>query len=360
MRAVYLPVKPNDGEHSIEAGPFTSRLVGVPSCSDDQLIVKVKACNLQLWDKLQVLYMIKKDLNELSMGHGFSGIVSSVGAECRMWQPGDEVMGIVPLDYNRSACAEYVCVSQYDLVGKPRLVSHAHAASCLEDLLKAYTGLVYLGRLRPDDTVFIPRGSTGSGSMFVQLANSYGARVITTAHSADELSYLESLQLENLVIVDSREVDGREQLLERIMQETLQLGVDIVVDQANIKQQVGDSAAENTVDTPSSFLSADDLSLLLAVGGRFVTQQLDLQVGVDLSRKLMLRCCSVSFLFVQSWLLSGSQLGRYQHVLLDAADKLQQQLIRPNVHHTVPFHEVTGALERLTSIQIGNTVAVMD
>ena len=44
--------------------------------------------------------------------------------------------------------------------------------------------------------MFVPRGATGFGSMAVQLAVQFGARVITSAHTEDERSYLESLQLD--------------------------------------------------------------------------------------------------------------------------------------------------------------------
>lgn len=52
---------------------------------------------------------------QLAMGHGFSGEVAKVGASVHLWLPGREVMGIVPLDYNRPACASLVVVNQYDV-----------------------------------------------------------------------------------------------------------------------------------------------------------------------------------------------------------------------------------------------------
>ena len=53
-------------------------------------------------------------------------------------------------------------------VSKPASVSDAHAASCLEDALKAYTALIYQAHMRPADlgetpsdwgcSLFSPRG----------------------------------------------------------------------------------------------------------------------------------------------------------------------------------------------------------
>ena len=60
--------------------------------------------------------MTRPDLGpQLAVGQDFSGVVHQVGSRVSQWQSGDPVMGIVPIDYNRPACAEYVVVHQHDI-----------------------------------------------------------------------------------------------------------------------------------------------------------------------------------------------------------------------------------------------------
>ncbi|XP_037080802.1 quinone oxidoreductase-like protein 1 isoform X2 [Pollicipes pollicipes] len=308
-----------------------------------------------MWDKSLLSFMKNIGLTELAMGQDFSGVVHQVGSAVTLWSPGEHVMGIVPIDGNRPACAEFVVVSQYDIVTKPAAVSHAHAASCLEDALRAYTALVYQARLRPADTVFVPCGATGFGSVLVQLASHFGGKVITSAHSDDEKSYLESLKLD-IVVLDCSGGTEPAKLKQMVMDETLQQGVDIIVDQANVKQPVGDSP---DWEAPSSFWPMRLSSQVLAVGGRIVTQQASLQLEPAVSQRLLMKCGSLCFLLTQAWLLSSDRLGRYQHILLDVAEKLRDNVIRPNIHHTVPFSEVASALEQLQPALVGNIVVVM-
>jgi hypothetical protein len=43
---------------------------------------------------------------------------------------------------------------------------------------------------------------------------------------------------------------------------------------------------------------------------------------------LFLRCASVGFLFEQAWILSTSQQGRYQHILMDIMEKVATKTLR--------------------------------
>ncbi|XP_043219369.1 quinone oxidoreductase-like protein 1 [Amphibalanus amphitrite] len=360
MRALYLPFSSSSSDSTttskFEAGPFLSKLVEeTPTCEEEEVLIQVNACNLTMWDKAHLSYMKKLGCSELAVGHEFSGVVHQVGRGVSQWQAGDPVMGIVPIDHNRPACAEYVVVDQYDIVAKPASVSDAHAASCLEDALKAYIALVYQAHIRPADLVFLPRGATGFGSMAVQLAALFGARVITSAHSEDELGYLESLQQDIVVLDCTGGVEGNK-LRQMVMDESLDMGVDIIIDQGNVKQPVCDSPEW---EAPTAFWTVGLSCSVLSVGGRLVTQQAGLQVEPAVSQRLLQRCASLSFLFGQAWPLGTKTHGRYLHILRDVAEKLRDNAIRPNIHHTVAFSEVTNALEQLRPDLVGNIVVTM-
>jgi hypothetical protein len=53
-----------------------------------------------------------------------------------------------------------------------------------------------------------------------------------------------------------------------------------------------------------------------------------LQLDPPHSRLLFLRCASVGFLFEQAWILSTSQQGRYQHILMDIMEKVATKTLR--------------------------------
>lgn len=88
-------------------------------------------------------------------------------------------VGIIPLDYGQSGCADYVALQEFDVgefrliviiavlisnilcfgslifvfaVIKPHGVSFVDAAGCIGDSVKAYTALHYLGKLSSGDT----------------------------------------------------------------------------------------------------------------------------------------------------------------------------------------------------------------
>ena len=67
------------------------------------------------WDWSARLSIVCFSGSQLAVGQEFSGVVQQVGSRVSQWQAGDPVCGIIPIDYNRPACAEFVVVNQYDI-----------------------------------------------------------------------------------------------------------------------------------------------------------------------------------------------------------------------------------------------------
>ena len=59
----------------------------------------------------------------------------------------------------------------------PSDVDFESAAAAIGDGVKAYTALQYLGKMVAGETVMVTDAATGFGSLVVQLANSWGAKV---------------------------------------------------------------------------------------------------------------------------------------------------------------------------------------
>lgn len=382
MKAAFKEVK--DGKQS---KVFIENDVDIPKLDKYAVLVSVKACGLSC-NEDKILKVLYKDQSRIKypVCYEVAGVVVEVGDWVTSVDRGDEVVGLIPLDYGQSGCAEYVRLNEYDVTKKPQNVSFVDAAGCIGDAVKAYTGLHYLGRLTSGDTVLVMDGASSFGAIAIQLAQHWGAKVITTASSDDEVLYLEGLKGQVARVVDLRKTDNAgcgsdfrpgyvigsnnnnvnnnyggsaSTLLPACMQESGGLGIDLVLD--NGVTQFAETSCrillEDTYEHPVP--SKHDIVSCLAVGGRWITCKSDLQLDPPHSQMMFMKCASIGFLFEQAWILSSTQQGRYLHILMDIMEKVSSGVIRPNIHHTVPFEAVPDALQNLSEKRVGKVVMKM-
>lgn len=319
-----------------------------------EVIIKIKACVLNKIDTeiLQEFKIIDKQT--VPLGTEVSGIVTQVGLDVSRVDVGDEVVGVLPPDSRSGGCAMFCCISEYNLVKKPSKVNFADAACCVGDGIKAYTALYYKANICGGETVLVMNGATGTGIIAIQLAQSWGAKVITTANSEEEMIFLESFQPEIGKIIDYRKPNIS--LFNISLEETGGAGVDCIIDngvQQYSEEFSGDSDACNRIP------SKHDIIMCLAVGGTWITSQQDLQLDPPNSKILYLKGASISFLFKDAWTLSRGQQGRYLHILTDVLEKVENGAIKPMVHHTVSFDDACTTLDNLHQFTVGNVVLVM-
>jgi len=319
-----------------------------PPLDENGIAVKIKACGLSLQDNkiLEEFNLISK--KEQPFGREISGIVTNVGSAVTRVSIGDEVAGLLPVDSASAGCANFCVMSQYDVVRKPEKVDHIDAAGCVGDVVKAYTALHYQARVCGGETLLIFNGASSSGVMAIQLAHIWGAKVLATASSEEEVIYLQSLEPSIANVIDLR--NTKKSLVDICMDETGGLGVDCVIDNGALRQddefkEQGDLSFMGKSSSPSKH----DVISCLAVAGRWITSLQDLQLDPPDSQMLYLKGASVSFLFEHSWVLSRGQQGRYLHILTDIMDKLSTSVIRPVIHHTVSLEDVCDTLQHLFS-----------
>jgi NADPH:quinone reductase-like Zn-dependent oxidoreductase len=106
------------------------------------------------------------------LGADVAGEVEAAGRNVTRLKPGDEVFGAC-----RGAFADYVCVSESDVVLKPGNVTFEQAASAPVAGFTALQALRDKGRLQPGQTVLINGAGGGVGTFAVQIAKSLGADV---------------------------------------------------------------------------------------------------------------------------------------------------------------------------------------
>ncbi|XP_063220301.1 quinone oxidoreductase-like protein 1 [Bacillus rossius redtenbacheri] len=344
------------------AQKITCREVQLQPLDKNGVLVKVKACGL-LNSQLEyaaVSHILFKTNNNkyFPVGYDVAGIVAGVGSDVTTVTKGDHVVGIIPVDYDQSSCSDYVVLQEFDIVLKPERVSFVDAAGCISDAVKSYIALHYLGKMTSDSTVLVLDGASSFGSICIQLARHWGAKVLSTCSSEDEKRYLQSLDIDVSHIIDF--TIKTDYIKSIVMLETGGMGVDIVVDsRKEILSKTNDESNAITLKNSNSIISHHDIISCLAVGGKWITSKADLQLDPPHSRQLYLRCASVCFLFEQAWMLSACQQGRYQHILMDTVEKINSKVIRPNIHHTVAFDGLADFFNSQDDLRVGKVVVTV-
>jgi NADPH:quinone reductase-like Zn-dependent oxidoreductase len=115
------------------------------------------------------------------LGWDVSGVVEAVGFGVTLFQPGDEVFGMLPYPFGVGAHAEYVVGPARAFAPKPRSLSHVEAGALPLAGLTAWQALVDTAGIEAGQRVLIHAAAGGVGHLAVQIAKASGAYVIGTA-----------------------------------------------------------------------------------------------------------------------------------------------------------------------------------
>lgn len=129
---------------------------------------------------------------------------SVIQADDTAWKVGDEVCALV----NGGGYAEYVSVDVRHLLPVPKSVSLAEAASLPEGVLTVYANLMEHGALQAGETVLVHGANSGIGSMTIQMARAFDAKVIATARGADKCDFARSLGADLVIDSDAEDFVG--------------------------------------------------------------------------------------------------------------------------------------------------------
>lgn len=151
------------------------------------------------------------------------------------------ILGVVP----EGTYAEKVVVPRANILRKPENISYAEAASLPLVLVTAWHMLVGLAEMELGETVLVLGGSSGVGSVAIQIAKLYQANVIATA-STPKLEMVKKLGADH--VIDH----SKEDVLARVRELTGKKGVDIVF------EHIGEATWDTSIKS-------------LRPGGRLVT-----------------------------------------------------------------------------------------
>lgn len=172
-------------EISTHGGPEVLQpvTVPVPTPKAGEILIKVAYAGVNRPDALQRagLYNPPPDASPLP-GLEAAGTVAAVGPGVSRWQVGDAVTALLP----GGGYAEYVTTYADHALPVPEGMPMDQAAALCETYFTVWSNVFRRGGLKAGERFLVHGGSSGIGTTAIQLAALRGARVFTTAGSADK------------------------------------------------------------------------------------------------------------------------------------------------------------------------------
>jgi len=305
-----------------------------PQIKANEVLIEVRACalnHLDVWVR-GGLPGIKIPLPHI-LGNDVAGVVRDVGELVTWTNPGDEVM-IQPgvscghcveclagrdnmcdeydmIGYRRDGgYAELLSVPGVNVIPKPKNLSWPEAAALPLVTLTAWHMLVTQARIQPGEYVLAHAAGSGVGSLGIQIAKLFGARVIATASSDEKLAKARELGANETVNYT------RDDWPKEVRKLTGGRGVDVVFEHTG------------AATWPGSIVS-------LRKGGRLVT--CGATSGFDARTDLRQ-------VFYRHLTILGSMMGSKAE-LLAAMKFIESGQIRAVVDRTLPLSEARAAHE---------------
>lgn len=319
MKAITIPT-PGD------ADSLVLDEVATPDITAQEVLVQVAAAGLNRADLMQRqgFYPPPPGASRYP-GMEVSGTIGALGSDVTGWRVGDQVCALL----SGGGYAEQVAVPATQLLPVPAGVSLVDAAALPEVVCTVWSNVFMTANLQPDQTILIHGGSSGIGTMAIQLARAIGARIAVTAGSGAKLEACRALGAE--ILVNYREQDFAQVLADA----TKGHGADVILDNMGAKY-----LARNVNG--------------LAVNGRLVIIGLQGGVKAELDINALLRKCAA--------IIATSLRARpaAEKAVIVAAVRehvwplIEAGHVKPIVHKTFPLARASDAHRELeASTHIG-------
>lgn len=167
--------------------------VPVPVPGHGQILIKIAYAGVNRPDALQRAgaYAPPASASPLP-GLECSGHVASVGPGVVRWNVGDAVCALLP----GGGYAEYALTNDSHALPVPMGMTLRDAACLPETCFTVWSNMVMRGGLKAGERFLVHGGSSGIGTTAIQIAKAVGARVFTTAGSAEKVAACLSLGAE--------------------------------------------------------------------------------------------------------------------------------------------------------------------
>jgi len=155
----------------------------VPTPGPNEILIKVAAAGVNRPDVAQRSgsYPPPPGASDLP-GLEVAGVVVALGAGSHKHKVGEKVMSLVA----GGGYAQYCIAQDAQAMAVPSSLSMLEAGATPETLMTVWHNVFERGALKPGETILIHGGSSGIGTMAIQLAKAFGSKVIVTVGSKDK------------------------------------------------------------------------------------------------------------------------------------------------------------------------------
>lgn len=292
-----------------------------PEAGPGEVVLAVAAAGLNRADLLQRqgFYPPPPGASDV-IGMECSGTVAAVGEGVTGWSVGDQACALLA----GGGYAEQVAVPAGQLMPVPDGVDLVTAAALPEVACTVWSNVFMVAGLKPDEAFLVHGGAGGIGTFAIQLAHHLGARVLTTAGTAEKRAACAALGAD--VTIDYREQD----FVEEVRAATDGHGADVILDNMGAKyldRNLDALATEGRlviIGMQGGTKAELDINKLLRTRGAIIATTLRARPAAEKAAI----CASV-----------------VEHVwpLVAAGD------VRPVVHGTMPLADVAAAHELMGS-----------
>ncbi len=193
----------------------------VPEPGEGEVLIKVAAAGVNRPDVMQRRggYPPPPGASDIP-GLEIAGAVAALGPGVTGLKTGDQVLALV----TGGGYAEYCAAPTAQCLPVPKGLDLKEAAAIPETFFTVWTNVFDRGGLQAGESLLVHGGSSGIGTTAIQLAHAFGARVFTTAGSAEKCKACEGLGAERAI--NYREED----FVEVVKEATGNAGVNVVLD----------------------------------------------------------------------------------------------------------------------------------
>lgn len=193
----------------------------IPQPGPDEILVKVEAAGVNRPDVAQRsgAYPPPPGASDLP-GLEIAGEVVAVGSNAKRHKVGDKVMSLVA----GGGYAQYCIAQDAQAMSVPPALSIKEAGALPETLMTVWHNVFERGGLKEGETLLIHGGSSGIGTMAIQLAKAFGAKVFVTVGSQDKVDACLKLGADRAINYKS------EDFVAVVKAETNNAGVNLILD----------------------------------------------------------------------------------------------------------------------------------
>ena len=302
-----------------------------PTPAENQVLIKVKAAGVNRSDiitRKNTDTYGKGSPTTLIPGLEVSGEITEIGSAVKDKKVGDKVCALIA----DGGYAEYVAVDSSHCLPIPEGISLTDAAAIPETVFTVWFNVFHLGKLQPGEKLLIHGGTSGIGTMGLQMAKAWGCKTYTTAGSEDKIDFLQKMGVDKVI-------NYKKEVFEEVLKDEK---IDVILD------MVGGDYTQKNLD-------------ILNKKGRlcYINGMKSMDVNINL-RTIMAKNLTVTGSFLKP------QTGEVKTQIAKDVEKniwlmFHSKQIHPIIYKTFPLAEAAEAHRLMESSEhIGKILLTMD